>query len=1341
MAQGPIHQEYPHPQEEGSERYTAWYRDVYRQAEGDGRVRIMWASITSTPRERAYLLVVAEGDFSRYSPGLGTVDLAHSQSPVRSHPDQNRIRRPITWRAGLGTPCAHCNRISYGWGYMCSNCNKFWCSARCKREGVADFHDCVPTPGDNRIRRAGFCARLTAGVRVPFACPHRRSVPAETVGALRIQASVWWMGVGNQAMITFKEIPSRIKPAVQETRDPFPMIVFEGERAKWVDAIAAQPRGPAQQEALLASMRGAGYHQVSDAVRFQLQMWPLRPEQGDFQWLHNDHRAILQRRQSVGRERAHQPRGWPSPNDHVVTLQNLAEMLLPKDETSLKVRTQWEGVTNQLGVEPKVVADIVAMRQDHAPTRMDQSRHGTHDIRVRCDNPTVQLWVDYGEAAMSCHNCGDRICDQSGLRCTGCPAIWCSQWCSGRAGVKNHACSGIYYLRPRKRQVSSPVDLQQGDCGPKSLFDAPKGYLRSLFRSFCYRRTDPPAAGQRSGSGQHSGPQGTSSVLASHDLPITLSQAGIHHFPRSPSSPSPGARTDVGDTPDESQPTDEPSSPSSAIRVGSPHGPQGPEDGTNSDGEDAPSTDSGMEIGGVEPDPDGSPATPCGRGGGLGAEPTSGCCVVPVAEPRNQTGTVGDLGEDNRDLPFRVTDIPTPTELQRHSRLLMSLLTESEPGSSEAGNSGMYGGRLSSPPVTLSVYVSGSWNRISSLALSGTYSRVGSHQNHSVFRRRVDNRPGEAFLYYWDPKDGRLPAGWWFGPAVGGGLVWAYNDFAHPSGLPPPYGWATLFERRDTHSVDIWCDGGLHVDSTAYNGHVQGAYMVETITDDAIPDAGADLDRRMEPQATTQPQGIPREDPSYGGRDVLVRGDQPLQGRTSGDSARSHPVLVVSNVNSRANRAAFNGEYHHIGTYQDHKLFERISDGGTNTAYLYHWKQQNGHLPTGWWFGPAIGGDSVWAFHPATNGDALPYGLPPASGWVTLTENQTGIPIRAIFWGSDSVAYARAGQDDDLYVDSSAFYFGSRSRPLLGGSSSYQASVRSGSYDHDGHPGGGEHPSVAQEAGGVVAIPTPLFAYLQTSSLSTTPGCVSRAHRDSSAPIEDRQDRTNGDLLVSAQIVLAPPSNAIPVVNSGNFIGGGQDQYTGGTSCNPYSDVELSRAASGQPGPFHMGNEGGDSPKVTTAGPSTASELTVQVSRNQTHGSGLDQLHTDVGCCTDGGAVSQTLPNSEASVIINEPGPSTYFSSSPPRVDGISRVDDFAQFGESVFRQASPDPVTHRFGSDTDLSGTGDGDEMAQASTCAIPAITSEYLTAVESRRAKNLFLSSTTLSRDLGSDFSGMGD
>ena len=42
-------------------------------------------------------------------------------------------------------------------------------------------------------------------------------------------------------------------------------------------------------------------------------------------------------------------------------------MILPRDETSLRVRIQQVGVANRLGVTPRVVADIIAIQHHSIP--------------------------------------------------------------------------------------------------------------------------------------------------------------------------------------------------------------------------------------------------------------------------------------------------------------------------------------------------------------------------------------------------------------------------------------------------------------------------------------------------------------------------------------------------------------------------------------------------------------------------------------------------------------------------------------------------------------------------------------------------------------------------------------------------------------------------------------------------------------------------------------------------------------------------------------------------------------------------------------------------------------
>merc|ERR1712060_312950 len=43
---------------------------------------------------------------------------------------------------------------------------------------------------------------------------------------------------------------------------------------------------------------------------------------------------------------------------------------------------------------------------------------------------------------------------------------------------------------------------------------------------------------------------------------------------------------------------------------------------------------------------------------------------------------------------------------------------------------------------------------------------------------------------------------------------------------------------------------------------------------------------------------------------------------------------------------------------------------------LYYWDDRDGPNFCGWWFGPKVGGDQVWAYHP--DKDSL---IPPGNGW------------------------------------------------------------------------------------------------------------------------------------------------------------------------------------------------------------------------------------------------------------------------------------------------------------------------------------------------------------------------
>ena len=72
----------------------------------------------------------------------------------------------------------------------------------------------------------------------------------------------------------------------------------------------------------------------------------------------------------------------------------------------------------------------------------------------------------------------------------------------------------------------------------------------------------------------------------------------------------------------------------------------------------------------------------------------------------------------------------------------------------------------------------------------GIHTLVGDYEVNRRRRgpkiyKKVGGDP--VFLYYWDTRDGENFSGWWFGPTVGGDLVWAHNP--SNADTPPRTGW------------------------------------------------------------------------------------------------------------------------------------------------------------------------------------------------------------------------------------------------------------------------------------------------------------------------------------------------------------------------------------------------------------------------------------------------------------------------------------------------------------------------------------------------------------------------
>lgn len=93
------------------------------------------------------------------------------------------------------------------------------------------------------------------------------------------------------------------------------------------------------------------------------------------------------------------------------------------------------------------------------------------------------------------------------------------------------------------------------------------------------------------------------------------------------------------------------------------------------------------------------------------------------------------------------------------------------------------------------------------------------------------------------------------------------------------------------------------------------------------------------------------------------------------------------------------GTYKPIDENHDREVFQRIDPPGDSPVLLYFWDDRDGPDNAGWWFGPEVGGEEVWAH----NSNQSPEGTrdPPLREWRVLHSGNIDPALR--------VAKAQAG--------------------------------------------------------------------------------------------------------------------------------------------------------------------------------------------------------------------------------------------------------------------------------------------------------------------------------------------
>lgn len=85
--------------------------------------------------------------------------------------------------------------------------------------------------------------------------------------------------------------------------------------------------------------------------------------------------------------------------------------------------------------------------------------------------------------------------------------------------------------------------------------------------------------------------------------------------------------------------------------------------------------------------------------------------------------------------------------------------------------------------------------------------------------------------------------------------------------------------------------------------------------------------------------------------------------------------VAVSGCKDKTVKKIVRGDFKFAGENHARPYYKRDEKYNDLDVMLYYWDDRDGSDFSGWWFGPKVGGDQVWAYHPGRDT------TPPESGW------------------------------------------------------------------------------------------------------------------------------------------------------------------------------------------------------------------------------------------------------------------------------------------------------------------------------------------------------------------------
>lgn len=124
----------------------------------------------------------------------------------------------------------------------------------------------------------------------------------------------------------------------------------------------------------------------------------------------------------------------------------------------------------------------------------------------------------------------------------------------------------------------------------------------------------------------------------------------------------------------------------------------------------------------------------------------------------------------------------------------------------------------------------------------------------------------------------------------------------------------------------------------------------------------------------------------------------------SGASNATPPPITVSGCQNVTIANIIKGSYTASGSNHNKPIYQKEGSFGTVAVLIYYWDERDGPNFHGWWFGPKVGGDQVWAY--SANKASQ---LPPTIGWKVPWDGAVDPSVQLTHGGGPATIPIRAG--------------------------------------------------------------------------------------------------------------------------------------------------------------------------------------------------------------------------------------------------------------------------------------------------------------------------------------------